>query len=456
MPATELTFLTVDGHGRPLEPGSRASIRSRCMKGVNVRQGSRRSIRKARKASNNASTPQDLSSSHQLASCEPLIKSLQLRTHELSFNSSPLPPTALRLVAKYNALLDATYPLERHLENTNDNPIHRMTDYLALLNENKTLLESIFLATYTVDDVCSGTKISLRSQQSLCAILSSLNNNLHRASTQQSYSTILIILILLFAAESFQDFNAVATHLVGLRRLLELRETKPVPMDSKLLFKIQQVDLRIALATGRPLYFPFAYSYSQQPVGVIEPPSIMPWLMAHPALISCYQTLQALSTHANWHQGSKVRPLLSWADFQSQVSTSQTHLIGLGSSQLPGESEALRLGMLAFISTLSHSPVQKPRLPIFTSQLEECYFAMKREQDPYMPLLIWLILMGCISTIDASSSILSLWRSFVQPDLSWGDVRKMVGELPWIQMIHDEPGERNYRHRQARRGDRGL
>ncbi|KAL9564303.1 hypothetical protein ACKAV7_011494 [Fusarium commune] len=47
MAATEFTFLTVDGHGRPLEPGSRASIRSRCMKGVNVRQDSRRSRRKA-------------------------------------------------------------------------------------------------------------------------------------------------------------------------------------------------------------------------------------------------------------------------------------------------------------------------------------------------------------------------------------------------------------------------
>ncbi|KAF5254909.1 hypothetical protein FANTH_405 [Fusarium anthophilum] len=358
-------------------------------------------------------------------------------------------------VVKYNALLDATYPLERHLESTDDNPIHRMTDYLTLLNENKILLESIFLATYAVDDLCSGTEISPRSQQSLCTILSSLNNNLHKASTQQSYSTILIILILLFAAESFEDFNAITTHLVGLRRLLELRETKPVPMDSKLLFKIQQVDLRTALATGRPLYFPFAYSYSQQPVGVIKPPSVMPWLMAHPALMSCYQTLQALSTHANQHQASKIRPLLSWADFQSQVSTSQTHLIGLGSSQLPDESEALRLGMLAFISTLSRSPVQKPRLPIFTSQLEECYLAMKREQDPYMPLLIWLILMGCISTIDASSSILSLWRSFVQPDLSCEAVQKMVGEFPWIQMIHDEPGERNYWLLQARTGDWG-
>ncbi|KAF5964155.1 hypothetical protein FBULB1_12942 [Fusarium bulbicola] len=455
MSATEFTFLTVDGHGRPFEPGSRASIRSRCMKGVNVRQDSRRSMRKARKASYNASVSQELTSSHQSAICEPLVKSLQLRTHELRFNSSPLPSTALRLVVKYNALLDATYPLERHFENTDDNPIHRMNDYLTLLNENKILLESIFLATYAVDDLCSGTKISPRSQQSLCTILSSLNNNLHRASTQQSHSTILIILILLFAAESFQDFKAITTHLVGLRRLLELRETKPVPMDSKLLFKIQQVDLRIALATGLPLYFPWAYSYSQQPVGVIKPPSILPWLMAHPALMSCYQTLQTLSTHANRHQASKIRPLLSWADFESQVSTSQTHLIGLGSSQLPRESEALRLGMLAFLSTLSRSPVQKPRLPIFASQLEECYFAMKREQDPYMPLLIWLMLMGCISTIDTSSSILSVWRSCVQPDLSWGDVRKMVGELPWIQMMHDEPGERNYWLLQARRGDGG-
>lgn len=44
-------FLTVDGTGRPSDSGSRATIRSRCMKGVNIRQDSRRSRKKARKSS---------------------------------------------------------------------------------------------------------------------------------------------------------------------------------------------------------------------------------------------------------------------------------------------------------------------------------------------------------------------------------------------------------------------
>ncbi|KAH7151003.1 hypothetical protein DER46DRAFT_650211 [Fusarium sp. MPI-SDFR-AT-0072] len=282
MAATEFTFLTVDGHGRPLEPGSRASIRSRCMKGVNVRQDSRRSRRKARKASDNVSVAKgtkkssgspELTSSYPLTSCGPLVKSLQLRTDELGFDSSRLPSSILRSVVKYNALLVAAYPLEIYLENAEAQG-HRMTDNLTLLNENKTLLESIFLAINAVDDLCSGDKLSLRSQRLLCIILSSLNNNLHSASTQRSYSTILIILILLFTAESFQDFGAVATHLDGLRRLLELRETKPVSMDSKLLFKIQQIDLRMSMATGLPLHFPFDYP-NPHPVCVIIPPSFV-------------------------------------------------------------------------------------------------------------------------------------------------------------------------------------
>lgn len=105
MAATEFTFLTVDGHGRPLEPGSRASIRSRCMKGVNVRQDSRRSRRKARKASENGPVAQstrksiellNITSSYQSTSCGPLVKSLQLRTDELGFDSSRLPSSILR------------------------------------------------------------------------------------------------------------------------------------------------------------------------------------------------------------------------------------------------------------------------------------------------------------------------------------------------------------------------
>ncbi|KAF4419913.1 hypothetical protein FACUT_11353 [Fusarium acutatum] len=462
MPATEFTFLTVDGHGRPLEPGSRASIRSRCMKGVNVRKDSRRSRRQARKASETVAATESLRKATvspeitppcQFTSCGPLSKSLQVRTDELGFDSSRLPSTAWRLVVKFNALLDAAYPLETYLDNI-DLQEHNMIDNLTLLNENKTLLESMFLATYAVDDLCSGTKLSLRSQQILCTILSSLNSSLRDPSGQQSYSTIFIILILLFAAESFRDFDAVSTHLDGLRRLLELRETKTVPLDSKLLFKIQQVDLRMSLATGRPLYFPFDYSYPQPPAGVISPPSIIPWLMVHPALMTCYQTLQALSNDTNKRQASRVGPLLNWTDFQSQVSTRQTHLIGLGSSQLPVESEALRLGMLAFLSTLSRSPARKSHLPIFTSQLEECYLAMEQEQDSYMPLLIWLMLMGYMSTIDTSSLISSsVWRSSVEPDLSWQAAQRTVSEFPWINMIHDEPGGRSFRHLQGSRGN---
>lgn len=331
-----------------------------------------------------------------------------------------------------------------------------MTDDLTLLNENKTLLDSISLAIHAVDDICADDKLSLRSQRLLCTILSSLNNSLHNTSTQKSYSTILIILILLFAAESFQDFDAVATHLDGLRKLLELRKTKPVPMDSKLLFKIQQVDLRMSLATGRPLYFPFDYPNPQQPVCIISSPSILQWLTVHPALMGCYQTLQALSNHANRCQASKARNLLSWADFQSQISTSQTHLISLGSSHLPVVSEALRIGMLAFLSTLSRSPVRKPRLPNFTSQLEQFYLIIQKEQHSLTPFLLWLMLIGYISTIDTSSSIASsVWGAIVQPDLTWQAAQGMICDLPWIEAIHSEPGERNLRHIQARRSDIG-
>ncbi|EWG55367.1 hypothetical protein FVEG_13378 [Fusarium verticillioides 7600] len=460
MPATEFTFLTVDGHGRPLEPGSRASIRSRCMKGVNVRQDSRRSKRKARKASETIAATESLSkniespeiASCQVTSCGPLSKSLQVRTDELGFDSSRLPSTAWRLVVKFNALLDVAYPLETSFENI-DPQEYSMIDHLTLLNDNKTLLESIFLATYTVDDLCSGTKLSPRSQRILCTILSSLNRSLGYASGQQSYTTIFIILILLFAAESFRDFDAVSIHLDGLRKLLELRETKPVPLDSKLLFKIQQVDLRMSLATGRPLYFPFHYYYPQAPAGIIRPPSVIHWLMVHPALMACYQTLQALSNHANQYRCSTLKKCLDWFYFQSQVSTGQTLLIGIGNGHLPVVSEALRLGMLAFLSTLSRSPTRKAHLPIFASQLEECCLAMKQEQDPHKPLLIWLMLMGCISTIDTSGWISSAWSSSVPTDLSWEAVQKVVVEIPWIHMIHDEPGERNYRHLQARRDD---
>ncbi|KAH7251356.1 hypothetical protein BKA59DRAFT_553868 [Fusarium tricinctum] len=355
MIGSEFTFLTVDGQGRPLEPGSRSTIRSRCMMGVNVRQDSRRSKRRTRKPagatkSSIQGSPKELalverpnktgtisaSRVQATTTCSPPSRSLQLRTRHFSPDLPHISSSTLFTVMKYNDLLTTAYPLEPYLAFPEDQG-QRMSDYLKLLNDDQVLLNSIFFATYAVDDICGGKQLSPKTQLLLGSVLSSLNQGLHQVATQQSHSTFLIILILLFAAEAFHDYDAVATHLDGLRRLFQLCE-QPTFVDPRLLFKIQQFDLRSALATGRPLYFPLEScgpetiedTFLDFPFGDSE---MLALFATCPSLLGCYQSLQALAHNLNHPNSSGI--YLSWAGFQTKVSTTQTQLIRLGSQQTP-------------------------------------------------------------------------------------------------------------------------
>jgi hypothetical protein len=352
---------------------------------------------------------------------------------------------------KYNDLLTTAYPLEPYLAFPEDQG-QRMSDYLKLLNDDQVLLNSIFFATYAVDDICGGKQLSPKTQLLLGSVLSSLNQGLHQVATQQSHSTFLIILILLFAAEAFHDYDAVATHLDGLRRLFQLCE-QPTFVDPRLLFKIQQFDLRSALATGRPLYFPLEScgpetiedTFLDFPFGDSE---MLALFATCPSLLGCYQSLQALAHNLNHPNSSGI--YLSWAGFQTKVSTTQTQLIRLGSQQTPEVGEALRLGLLAFISTFSCSPGQKPHLPNFIARLETSYLILQHQRETYRGLIIWLLLMGCLSTVEVSNSTSrGVWADVVGCDVSWQNARLIMRGLPWIKNIHDELGKQAFMNMQT-------
>jgi hypothetical protein len=359
---------------------------------------------------------------------------------------------------RYNDLLTTVYPLEPYLAFPEDQG-QRMSDYLKLLSDNQVLLNSVFFATYAVDDICGGKQFSHKTQLLLSSVLSSLYQKLHQVATQRSHSTFIIILILLFGAEAFHDYDAVATHLDGLRRLFQLCE-QPTSVDPRLLFKIQQFDLRYALATGRPLYFPLEFFgpenvpdvFFDLPLGSSD---ILDLLAICPRLLECYQSLQALSHEINQFKVSGT--YLSWNDFQTRVSTTQTQLVNLGEEHIPEVSEALRLGFLAFISTLSRSPVQKPCLPNFITHLEMSYVFLQRRGESYRGLAIWLLLMGFLSTVEVSNPIACcVWTDVVSFGMSWRTARLMMGSLPWIKSIHDELGKQMFRDMQSGKHSRGL
>ncbi|KAJ4138803.1 hypothetical protein NW768_002676 [Fusarium equiseti] len=303
------------------------------------------------------------------------------------------------------------------------------------------------MALSAVTDLTQDTQLSSKTQRLLCSMLSTLNQGLHQAVKQQSPTTVLTILILLFTAEAMQDFDAMETHLEGVGRLLMIRDRLFTGWDAKLLFKIQQFDLRLALATGRPLRLALEYPYSTMPtVGtshLLEKLGVLSL-----KVIEAFQNLQALARNAT--QSMRLRISLIWEDLQPQISTVQTQLLGLEESDLSDTEEALRLGILAFLTTLSLSPVRRLHLSRFCGQLEASYMM----QYNCKASVIWLMMMGLLSTVEVSNHVVrDLWDRVVDAGLSWQDARKMMidEELPWIGFIHDESAKKIFNRLQSSR-----
>ncbi|CAG7562016.1 unnamed protein product [Fusarium equiseti] len=209
MAVREFTFLTVDGTGRPSDPTSRAAIRSRCMKGVNVRQDSRRSKRKAKKTGERkedaGAEESGLTHRRELSHaslCASSPTQIRMSIDNLGFDSPLLPPSVMQMVY-----------------------------------HDKSILTALNMASSAVTDLTMNTHLSSKTQQLLCSMLSALNHGLHHSVKQQSPTTVLTILILLFTAEAMQDFDAMGAHLEGVGRLLIIRDRLSTGWDAKLLFK---------------------------------------------------------------------------------------------------------------------------------------------------------------------------------------------------------------------------
>jgi hypothetical protein len=353
------------------------------------------------------------------------------------------------VVMRYNSLLDTVYPLEMILDLQN-----RMTDDFHLLHQNKTVLSAIYLATYAADDLRYSSRLSSWTQQLLCSILSSLNHDLHHATGQQSSTTVMTILILLFAAEALQDFEAVESHLEGIGKLLMIRDHVPTGLDAKLLFKIQQFDLRLALASGRPLHLALEYNNTpgppMTPIGTSDVPQRLE--IYSPWVIEAFQNMHALTQDIK--DAMSTRTDLRWDDFQSQVSNIQKQLLHPTNSCLPDIDEAMRLGMLAFLTTLYRSPIRRQQLPEFHRQFEASCTKMQGKSENYRTFNTWVMMMGFISAVEVSSPLAGAhWEAIVDSDLSWQTMRDRITAecLPWIKFIHDEPAKKVFNYLQAQR-----
>ncbi|KAK7416875.1 hypothetical protein QQX98_004933 [Neonectria punicea] len=475
-PTAQFAFVSVDGSGRPKTEG-RSLIRSHCMQGINRQENSKRSIRRARKAEkkgavNRVSLNSPFSDRMQLVSLRaqaqhgsqmPTQKEVGETERKTCYEPpivSPAIPVVLpwkvpngpndlvHNLLQYDMLLKKVYTLERSL-NFHRVEIASVSLHWLLLND--AFRQSILLTTSAFDDFMSQRPPSKTTRFNLRRTISFLNMKLSDTDTYLVDTTIYVILGLTLLAGMFGEYAVVSTHMAGLRQIIRMRgDIETLRLNPKMHFKIDRVDLMASLCTGgKPLFstgeiswdsvycHPLAIEASSRSLPIIQlVESLQDW-----RLTNIFQDLQHLTLSINEHVGSNV--LFSGKSFQICVSSVQTRLLGLQGCLNDVLAEALRLGMLTFLSTTFQVPAHKVPYKYLARQLRMSCHAIEPSTPELRDILFWLLMMGLISALDVDELwVRNKWDVTCDLNSSWVDARERLRTVMWINCIHDEEGRR--------------
>lgn len=212
-------------------------------------------------------------------------------------------------------------------------------------------------------------------------------------------------------------------------------------------------DLRLVLSwflsTGQKLQFP-TLPLSRTPIQRaprrLTPDGLDPLINAgllDPNVVLVLRDLQELVASANESLSSNSR--LSGDKFQHPLATIQSRLLELDNEVNSITSECLRLGMLAFLTTMYQLPGH--RLPY--NHLNNRFRTSLRAMEPSTPelqtLTTWLVIIGLITVWDAEEPWLrAIWDN-IGLESSWAEVhRNILCRFFWIPSIHNMPGKRAF------------
>ncbi|KPM41160.1 hypothetical protein AK830_g5428 [Neonectria ditissima] len=479
-PTTQFAFISLDGSGRPKTEG-RSLIRSHCMQGKNRQENSRRSIRRARKAEKQGLAAQaspdslSLSSSPNLMPLVPIQRHTQHPFQTMSHKdkietgktssceavvASPMLPVVLPYKAPmgsndlihnilhYDMLLKKVYTLDQSLDFQSVEMSSQALQWLLL---DDAFCQSIFLTTSAFNDFMAHRPPSKTTRFNLRRTVALLNSALSDKKAYLIDTTIYTILGLTLLAGMFGEYSVLGTHMAGLRQIVRMRgDIETLRLNPKMHFKIDRVDLMASLCTGaRPLFSTDSISWNSvycRPLTLEVSDGAIPLLRVVQSLddwrlVNIFQDLQNLTRLINEHVGSNV--LFSGNAFQTAVSSIQTRLLGLQESLNDTVAEALRLGMLAFLSTTFQVPGHKVPYKYLSNQLRISCHAIEPSTPELRDILFWLLMMGLISALDVDEVwVRSKWALACGLTSSWAQARERLQTVMWLDCIHEQEGRR--------------
>ncbi|KAI9154833.1 Ketoreductase CTB6 [Paramyrothecium foliicola] len=270
MPANQMTFVACEP-GRTPNPATSTMVRSHCMKGRNARVGSRRSVRRAKRAALDALQAVAVDPSTD-ARDFPGNNELVVDLCHVRFASfRDLAPKALPLLI---AVDPAMAELARDARKSPKELLQQLTTFIHISQSSHwvepfvdfdseclpdappldgALLHSMLLINSIALDVGQNRPIAETTCFNLVQTLRIVNRNIARRDGCVQDSVLFSVLYLALAAACIGDRVALQSHMAGLKKIVELRGG--VEGSPKLQFKLERLDLLWALKFGGVPYF---------------------------------------------------------------------------------------------------------------------------------------------------------------------------------------------------------
>ncbi|OTB11599.1 hypothetical protein K445DRAFT_321979 [Daldinia sp. EC12] len=288
----------------------------------------------------------------------------------------------------------------------------------------------------------------------------------HDAAVKSSFSTAAVVLCLAFHAHITGEHETARHHLLGLRKIVDLKGGLIGLRNVKIVIELLRCDMGMALHNGtKPIFFADTIREPYWPYpdfsqyGIAPEPKDKSFLAILDAeLALAWRTMKQFCTLVN--RAAAARRKLSEQNLLDPMASVMYRLLHMRFAR-SSLSEVVRLGLLAFCSSVflqwssvrlpyTHFPgVYRDNLVNLEFPLPDAntYDSSSLDNNVSTPrLLIWLLTVGAVSLFSAADN--EAWlKPWLRVNLelcgvdSWPAMRAVLDSFMWVGVVQDAPGK---------------
>lgn len=353
----------------------------------------------------------------------------------------------LFIVAAYSRSKHALFPIEKVVDFDS-----YKVDHSKWLANDDLFFHSALYSIEALTAFATYRPISSVARLHLQESLLLLNHRLSACTEAISDATIFSIVNLIITASCLDQDSSLRAHLSGVKKICDARGI--LQRNPKLAFKLDNIDLRWTLLSGDDPTF-LTCPQSWKPVF----PGILP-LTDDRLLLHHFVPCLDLTIVEIYHDMQQVvrlavaayndRKLLPMPRFQAYTHSCQARLLHAKCHWKDYLSEALRLSLLAFMTTCFSVSGRPLLYKTLASRIISAIHRFKRTRDKkeviedYSALILWMLIMVKMANPEENNA----WMQAECDELlkesgerTWESARASLMRVLWIPPLHDVQGQ---------------